>query len=746
MKTKIKINTGDLILLSGLPGVGKSTFLSKNKISESMVVSLDTIRTTYFGNIKSYDTVGYFETPSYVNEELVIDIAKKVVESRMKEGLTTFVDATLPNDNSRKMFASIADKYKNKTSVFIFSEDINVIKQRNRNRTNRVPDSVYDSMVIDNTSVYDFNIVNSDTKIEFCLNSLANERVDVIGDTDGIKSETIKFITEDLGYYLNEKGVLCHKKDRKILFLGDFVDRSPESVEMLLFVKKQVENGHYAIAGNHENKLINFCRSLTNNKPHVSSVSSAMTAMDYMKLKEDEKVQVLNFLLSLPSYYVYKNLAFVHANITYFNPLETPRSFMLYGDAKKGRTRNKNSDLHYHIGKKEGLNKYFLVRGHNELTNKQNSVISLDGAASFENGVLKSVKVESLLKSIDEDNMINDDKIKSFNVSFNFKKYVDDNLSYHNRIKNLEKEKLAFYNTDDEQLLKVYKYSKNVFFKKKWIGNPDLLECRGVVFDLAGNIIQYPFDKVFNYSEPNEKNEPTGKDIKDDDKVQVVEKLNGFLGLITLHPFHNRLLFSTTGSLKSNFVDYIEDVVRKDSHYSDLMSYFCKNKDVTLMFEVLHKDDPHIIEYKDEDLGLYLIGARKKKEGSQLFSEAQLDVLAEKLNLKRPKHFLMSFKDAKNLTKNSKIEGYMIIDPKKGKVLCKFKTPYYLITKFLGRLSNKNLVNLYKNPSNFKSKIDEEFYSIVDYLVDKYTIEEFSNFSEQERLDLLRCFINSERV
>ena len=73
---------------------------------------------------------------------------------------------------------------------------------------------------------------------------------DLIGDIHGHADELI-WLLEALGYR-NSGGVFGHR-DRKVIFLGDFIDRGPQIREVLGIVKSMIDHGTaLGIMGNHE--------------------------------------------------------------------------------------------------------------------------------------------------------------------------------------------------------------------------------------------------------------------------------------------------------------------------------------------------------------------------------------------------------------------------------------------------------------------------------------------------------------
>ncbi len=290
--------------------------------------------------------------------------------------------------------------------------------------------------------------------------------------------------------------------------------------------------------------------------------------------------------------------------------------------------------------------------------------------------------------------------------------------------------------------LGVYKYNNKVFFDNLWHKSPYLLKARGLVLDNAGNIVQHPFDKIFNFNENG-----AGKSILPTQKVIAVEKENGFLACITRDPLdENKLLCSTTGSLDSDFVTYIQDLISPELEKA-FLKYF-KNNNVTLMFEAVHPEDPHIIKYEKEDEGLWLIGARGKNENDKVLKEEELDTIAATLKLKRPSYFVEEFGQVVKRIASEKIEGYVIRDIATQEPILKLKTNYYLTTKFIGRMGKNNIDLMYKNPTLFKEKIEEEFYELVDVIIsrkDKAALLEMTNESKIEMLRGIIEELNSQR-
>lgn len=258
----------------------------------------------------------------------------------------------------------------------------------------------------------------------------------------------------------------------------------------------------------------------------------------------------------------------------------------------------------------------------------------------------------------------------------------------------------------------VIKYTRKVFYDGLW--NDVLEECRGLVVDKDWNAVVVPFKKIYNRGEKN-------TDFSLDVDVTVVEKINGFMGAVTYEPKEDRLIYSTTGSLDSDFASLAEKHLR----------YFVPKIGYTFLFEICDKNDPHIIT---EFPGAYLIGARNLSDGSMV-SEEYLDNCAEVQEYKRPDHFVCKFGDLVNHVKNITREGYVV---HYGDKSLKIKSPHYLITKFLARANGEKFKKILNG--DFDETIDEEFYPLIKYLRDNYHMLEF--LGEQDRIAVIREFLS----
>ena len=338
----------------------------------------------------------------------------------------------------------------------------------------------------------------------------------------------------------------------------------------------------------------------------------------------------------------------------------------------------------------KGLNKYTLLRGHIPQITPQRHVFSIEFDQAF-NGELAVLRLDEFTKDL-KHHSVQDAFAKNLykqSTGFDYNAFMAEHFKVSDAFYKYEKlgalksythketgmktfdfgdiqklidskrvKKVA--HPDAAQDMALYKYGKSVFFDNLWSEHPFLTKARGLVLDMAGHIIQHPFDKIFNYGENG-----TALSLTDDTPVEAIEKLNGFMGCITKNPYTGELLLTTTGSFDSPFVKYIEDFITPElktrflNYFNELEKSGQGSK--TLMFEVIHpEDNEHPVQYKPEEQGLWLIGARGKRHDDPLESEDYLDLIGAELNLRRPKRFMTTFGEVRKWANEHDGEGYIV--------------------------------------------------------------------------------------
>jgi Calcineurin-like phosphoesterase len=140
---------------------------------------------------------------------------------------------------------------------------------------------------------------------------------DLIGDIHGC-ADHLKDLLHKLGYKKNND-YYSHPEGRKVIFLGDFIDRGPLIRKTLGIVKAMVDNKTAeAVMGNHEYNAICFWEKNINKGGYLRSHKPKNIIQHYKTIKEFEShvgewEMYLHWFTSLPLFIEKENLRIVHA-------------------------------------------------------------------------------------------------------------------------------------------------------------------------------------------------------------------------------------------------------------------------------------------------------------------------------------------------------------------------------------------------------------------------------------------------
>ena len=134
--------------------------------------------------------------------------------------------------------------------------------------------------------------------------------IDVVGDVHGEK-HALESLMARLGYSHHGE----HRQGRRLVFVGDLVDRGPDSPAVLRFVKKLVERDlAQCVAGNHELNLLRRQKKHGNHWFYGEPTAQHRAEFgDCAWLAPSEQAPVLEFLDSLPLALERQDLRVVHA-------------------------------------------------------------------------------------------------------------------------------------------------------------------------------------------------------------------------------------------------------------------------------------------------------------------------------------------------------------------------------------------------------------------------------------------------
>ena len=140
---------------------------------------------------------------------------------------------------------------------------------------------------------------------------------DIIGDIHG-HADKLEILLLKLGYK-RVNGVYKHPQNRKVAFLGDFIDRGPQIRETLHLTKDMCDAGNaIAIMGNHEYNAICFHTPHTEKggffRDHsLTEIEQHLETLRQFKFFQDEWQYFLEWFKTLPLYFENDDFRMVHA-------------------------------------------------------------------------------------------------------------------------------------------------------------------------------------------------------------------------------------------------------------------------------------------------------------------------------------------------------------------------------------------------------------------------------------------------
>ena len=396
---KLTVPELSLIVLIGSSGSGKSTFAKKH-FKPTEVISSDFCR-----GLVSDDE----------NDQTVTNIAFEVlhyiVSKRLQLGKLTVVDATNVQEAARKPLVQLARDYHCLPVAVVFNLPEKVCQERNKNRTDR---QVEEYVIRNHTRQLKKSIkglkregfryvyvLNSPQEVEEALferQPLWNNKkaehgpFDIIGDVHGCYDE-LKMLLEKLGYCIEEvvdgtESVnyrVTHPEGRKVVFLGDLVDRGPKITEVLKLVMSMVKSGNaFCVPGNHDIKLLKKLKGA-----NVQITHGLDRTLEQLERESPEFVEeVKAFIDGLVSHYVLDDGKLVVAHAGMKEEFQgrgsgKVREFALYGETT-GETDEYGFPVRYDWAS-DYRGKALVVYGHTPQAEalKVNNTINIDTGCVF---------------------------------------------------------------------------------------------------------------------------------------------------------------------------------------------------------------------------------------------------------------------------------------------------------------------------------------------------------------------------
>jgi protein phosphatase len=343
---KMTIPELSLVVLIGPSGSGKSTF-ARTHFKPTEILSSDALR----------GMVSDDENDQSATKD-AFSVLHFVAAKRLAAGKLTVVDATNVQPEDRKPLIALAREYHALATAIIFNLPETVCQARNQQRPDRNfgPHVVHRQAAQMHRSFTGLRregfhatyFLTTPEEVEeaeverqplWCNLKHEHGPFDIIGDVHGCYDE-LHALLEQLGYSIeaseqsdgHEK--VWHPDGRKVIFLGDLVDRGSDSPGVLRLVMDMVADGHaLCVPGNHDVKLLKHLQG-----KKVSIAHGLAETLAQMELQSPAfRSQVEKFLDARVSHYMLDDGKLVVAHAGMKEAMQgrgsrAVRDFALYGE------------------------------------------------------------------------------------------------------------------------------------------------------------------------------------------------------------------------------------------------------------------------------------------------------------------------------------------------------------------------------------------------------------------------------
>ena len=596
-----------LVLLRGVPGCGKSTFVKNNNL-EQYTISSDDIRLMCSGITLTLDGK---EQINQAGWKFVWDTLFSILEERMENGLFTVVDATNIKAADIKKYKKLCERYRYRLFCVDFSDiPLDICKQQNLQRPEykQVPDEVIERMysnLLSETMPSGITVVKPDelNKVWFNkLNFSEYKKIHHIGDVHGCYTALTEYFDKDGGI----------KDDEMYIFTGDLLDRGIENAEVLKFVLSIYEKPNVClIEGNHEIWL----RKWSNDEFCESKEFRTRTQKQLEDANISKKdVRQLCRKIRQCAYYSYGDndylvthggLSTMPENLTLVSTTQLIKGVGDYADAKSVD----NAFL------KNAPNNCVQIHGHRNVVELPVQVnercFNLEGQVEF-GGNLRCVQVfpdgkiaayetkNEVFRVPDECESLEESPVEfaaRLNVNQKSDLSVGDTISLLRRNKYVQEKKFGNISS--------FNFTSEAFYEKVW--NEQTTKARGLYINTKSKkVVARAYNKFFNIGErPETELESLKHSLSF--PVTAYVKENGFLGIVSYNEEDDSLFVTTKSNPEGIFAQWLRDMLENKlgSETLEKIKQYCKNNDVSFVFECVDmKNDPHIIEYKENKLFL----------------------------------------------------------------------------------------------------------------------------------------------
>lgn len=703
-----------LLLFRGAPGCGKSTFIEQNGL-KPYTLSADDIRLlvssplmTRYGNM----------TFNPDNDAFVWRMLMQMLEKRMENGEFTVIDATNSKTSEMNKYKDLGNTYKYRIyCIDMTSLPIEECKARNMQREllKRVPEEAIDKMYARFATQKiptGITVLKPDELNKIWMRPIdlsQYNRIHHIGDTHG--SCTV------LKEYINGNGGI--KDDEFYIFLGDYIDRGIENVEILKYLLEIYQKPNVLLLeGNHERWLWTWANDATaKSKEFELGTRPQLDASDIDK----RDIRKLYRKFAQCAYYTYhgKTVLVTHGGLS-----RMPENLTMISTRQLIHGAGNYNDCDF-IAERFHKTSPEILQIHGHRNTKGMPFQTYDNVVNLEGGVEfgRQLRCVQLLPSGElKFFALNNHIFKEPEVLAEPEKIANEE-SVGDTIMQLRNSR--FVAEKQYGNISSFNFTRTAFEDRVW--NDLTIRARGLYINIPKQkVVARAYDKFFRVNERPE----TKMDIlqyKLQFPATAYVKENGFLGLVSYNEETDDLFITTKSSPDGEYALWLKNLLTAtlSSTQLDRLKTLAKELDSTFVFECVDMaHDPHIIEYPESKLFLLDIVKNDMKFQKQPY-ETIIQYAAELgLTPKEKALVIASWQDFFDwyykvmdedyLYNGRHIEGFVVEDA--AGYMIKLKLAYYNFWKFMRGISAEVLRRGYvdkKRLSSFTTPLANHYYAWI---------------------------------
>lgn len=697
-----------LLLMRGAPGAGKSTFIRENHL-EAYTLRADTFRALVAN--PALTVTGDWKTDPALDRQ-AWSLLFQTLEIRMRRGDFTIIDATHATPKLINQYRRLAEKFRYRVYIKTINPPLGQVLEQNsrRPKIEQVPDQAVKRIhtLVENTPIPRFvtPIDDVDSIMHYHQEDVSNyERVMVVGDVQGSYTPLHELLGD------------CLDPNTLYVFAGDLLDRGIENVEVFDWALAHCNDKNVIfVEGNHDTHIAGYGFDIWLKDPDGKSRMPAQFEKTVNQILETRNEETLRKQMRILARSLRQAYLFNWRGSKYFvchGGLSTiPDKLTLVSTSTLIRgVGGYHTPIDQLYQSKEGV---IQIHGHRH-TESTNMSICLEDSVEFggklmvatisEQGIeVSGIENTNPAPQADKKDYLRNNDTSSDSVP-DTQKQASRTLPDQTQARLPQQYHMEHYHVEnplgqsiiDSPYVKVrtqphhavsLNFTTQAFKKKIW--DEQTIRARGLFLDqTTGLPVMRSYNKFFAVGERPE----TALDRLNYPLI-AYRKENGFLGLIGV--IDGETVLASKGMMTGPARDLISDLWQQLApEQREAISQIAQEENCTLVFEVVHHLDRHIIEYPSDRLVL-LDAVRNSFTVNPDCADACVDPeFSSRVRARVPLGGLLMSKQQETVFNSpAEVEEYvsqhstdrdlegLVLQDSEGR-LTKLKLPYYLALKRL---------------------------------------------------------------